>query len=765
MLITSAADAAVTLIRDGKCDTAIYVASEVMEEKAAGANESAAAKRRDALRVRLRESVKDLALYLGKMTGVAVPIHLRPPTNDEKAVPILIGALAEPRFGAITMNTDFKQGYRLAVSGKGVGLQGETDEGTSYAVYELLDSLGCRWYIPGALGEVIPSLKEVTLSKMDRKEAPGTVSRNIWYADDAFKRRNRLGGFPYSAGHALESYITKAQLDQHPDWNAEMDGKRALQPCDVGHRLCWGNPEVSAAVADRIIAILEKEYAPCVSISPGDGINFCQCAKCKALDAGDMDPTMDCVSITDRYVHFTNQIAERVTAKFPEVKLGFLAYAQYTRPPLREKPHPALIPQLAPITYCRAHTLDDPACPSRQQVRMLLDGWGKVVKNMAMYEYNYHLAEVAAPFPMIRRSLVELPVQYANHVTMWTPETLPNFETAMPGLYIGMRMAWNPKANPRGILDEFHTKFHGAAAKPMADYWQCIDDCWTKVPEHAGCGFGYMRRFTPERMAEARGKMDAALRACKTEAETRRVKLADDSLRQHELFMKMRRDYFAGRHGELGSDVAQYVASHPALGENHKENYTFTRVGFAPKTLAVSYFESFFAQSYLGMARIGKESAIISEPILAWNCAADKERRGESQGWQKAEFDDTAWRKTDVAIDTWASLGLEGYFGPMWYRAQVRLQAAPAGKRVFLWVGATDGACKVYINGQPIPYVNAKGEKAAEANGFCEPFSFDITGAVKPDVDNQIAIVGTRNFLNELGTGGLLGPVLVYREK
>jgi hypothetical protein len=53
----------------------------------------------------------------------------------------------------------------------------------------------------------------------------------------------------------------------------------------------------------------------------------------------------------------------------------------------------------------------------------------------------------------------------------------------------------------------------------------------------------------------------------------------------------------------------------------------------------------------------------------------------------------------------------------------------------------------------------------AEANGSCTPFSFDITAAVKPGTDNQITIIGTRNFINELGTGGLMGPVLLYREK
>jgi hypothetical protein len=151
--------------------------------------------------------------------------------------------------------------------------------------------------------------------------------------------------------------------------------------------------------------------------------------------------------------------------------------------------------------------------------------------------------------------VVELPLQYASGVNLWTPETVPNFDNFMPGLYLGIRMSWYTKANPQDILNEFYTKFYGAAAGPMRDYWQCADDAWTSVPVHAGCGFSYLRRFTPERMAAMRKFMDAALAAGKTVMEYQRVKLADDNLRQFELFMKMRRDFFAGKFDTLSSDA------------------------------------------------------------------------------------------------------------------------------------------------------------------------------------------------------------------
>jgi hypothetical protein len=92
------------------------------------------------------------------------------------------------------------------------------------------------------------------------------------------------------------------------------------------------------------------------------------------------------------------------------------------------------------------------------------------------------------------------------------------------------------------------------------------------------------------------------------------------------------------------------------------------------------------------------------------------------------------------------------------------LPAVPNGKKVFLWIGATDGSAKVFVNGKHIPYVDAKAKSADEFNGYCQPASFDVTAAVRPG-KNQVTILCTRTFFNELGTGGLLAPVTFYREK
>ena len=299
---------------------------------------------------------------------------------------------------------------------------------------------------------------------------------------------------------------------------------------------------------------------PTYSLSPDDGMNFDESKDDRALDAGDFDPSMGVPSITDRLMVLCNRAATRVNAKYPDVRFGLLAYVNYFRPPVREKVNPSIVPQIAPINFSRRHPMTDDAVPHNKELRQAIEGWGKAATETSIYFYGYHLAETSAPVPMIRKWSADVPFVLKNNCKYFQPETLPNFETTMHALYLGNRLAFDATLKPEEVLDELNTRFYGRAAKEMAAYWKYVDDVWTDTPEYSGCCFGYLRIWTPDRLAKARELMDAGLAACQTPVETRRAKLADDSLRLFEAFMKMRRDQAEGRFAELpaaGEGVAE----------------------------------------------------------------------------------------------------------------------------------------------------------------------------------------------------------------
>ncbi len=710
-------------------------------------------------RQRLRESVKDLAHYLGKMSGAKLDIVTAPPAPGDRRVRVFVGAPAVAVFGPPGKTAPYKQGFRLVASARGVGLLGESDLATSYAIYELLDRLGCRWFMPSELGEVIPTQRTISLKAVDFSSAPATIYRGIIYGDEAYKRRNRLGGLLLSAGHALEMYITKEDREKHPEWRATIDG----QPHP--HRLKWSSAPLAEALAERLISRHAKDPHPSYSLSPDDGANWDESAEDKALDAGDYDTNHQQTSITDRLLVLCNRVAAKVATKDPDVLFGMLAYVQYTRPPVRETVHPNIVPQIAPISYSRGHPMTDDRVPGNKDLRHLIEGWGKKAHATSMYFYAYNLAEPSAPQPFLTKWGVDVPIALKNNCKFWQPETLPSFEVNLHAVYMGGRLAWDPNQKPEDVYADINTKFYGAAAKAMTAYWQFVDGVWVNTPEYSGCGFGYLRRWTPARMQEARRLLDAGLAACKTPTEKARVGLAEDSLRQFELFMKLRRDQAEGRFASLAEDAATWRRRHVELGEKYRDQFCFTRVPWSPHTVAGGYFGQFYQQTYDDAARIAKHFDLLTTPPLrTFRYHTDPAGTGEAAGWAKPDFADTAWETTDVCTQTWSTLDLHDYFKSVWYRTDIKLPAVPKGRRVFLWLGSFDGSVKVFVNGKLVRHKGGDGKLADEVTGYCQPFSFDITNVAKEGA-NSIALFCTRKEFNELGTGGLLAPVAVYAER
>src|SRR5690606_32775834 len=232
-----------------------------------------------------------------------------------------------------------------------------------------------------------------------------------------------------------------------------------------------------------------------------------------------------------------------------------------------------------------------------------------------------------------------------------------------------------------------------------------------------------------------------------------------------ELFMKMRRDFADARFRALADDLKNCCSLVRHLRRRYREQYAFD------SGLAIQYVDSCFGKSYEDASRMAREYVPLGPAMVKWKYRPDADARAEELGWTGPAFDDSDWPVTHVVEETWSSIGHHNTIGRMVYRVEQRLAAAPEGKRAWLWIGATDGSAKVYVNGRHVRYVvpestrrHAKGQVLDAFAGFCEPARFDVTDAVQPGL-NRIAIVCERTWLNEVGTGGLMGPVVVFRER
>jgi len=494
-----------------------------------------------------RESVKDLALYLGKMSGAKIEIVEGLP-DKEKRVPIYIGTEAAKVFGPVGITKFGLFGFRVVADRKrGVGLYGESEVGTSYAIYELLDRLGCRWFMPTELGEVVPAMPTLVVSEMDEKLAPATDNRARLSGGDDFQRRNRLGQYGNTIWLALGDgslmgYFRREVLEANPDWCAHgTDGKPDTWMVRLTH------PDVAKHVADQILAQLDTMYGPLraaglrpgYSLTPPDAQVWTEDPYERPHDPEPRvwEPAAGRWSVTDRCMVLQTRIAERVRARYPDVALGDYIYVNKSMPPARHAVPADFLALLAPIDFNRHHPMDWPDHPNEYWLRGMVEGWHAKGARLGFRGYGINLAELSAPCPFITKWGTDIRIMLDNGLVEWRSEYMNGWESMMPGYYLSIRMTFHAHEKPGEILADLWTKFYGAAAEPMARYWTGIDQAYLNAREYAGSPFGYLKIFTPEVMGAARTNIDVALTLCRTPMEYRRVKLIDESFGLFELYM------------------------------------------------------------------------------------------------------------------------------------------------------------------------------------------------------------------------------------
>jgi hypothetical protein len=105
-------------------------------------------------------AAEQLADALEKMTGrrpVLTPVE---DANEvsRTALGLVLGALARDLGVRMEARSPSRDGFRYQAIPPLVLIVGESDRGVFYGVCAFLESLGCGWYTPGEVGEVIPRL-------------------------------------------------------------------------------------------------------------------------------------------------------------------------------------------------------------------------------------------------------------------------------------------------------------------------------------------------------------------------------------------------------------------------------------------------------------------------------------------------------------------------------------------------------------------------------------------------------------------------------
>ncbi len=136
-----------------------------------------------------------------------------------------------------------------------------------------------------------------------------------------------------------------------------------------------------------------------------------------------------------------------------------------------------------------------------------------------------------------------------------------------------------------------------------------------------------------------------------------------------------------------------------------------------------------------------------------WQFQIDPENIGEAVGWCRPENIGGNWQPIKTSTRSWSSQGLRYYKGLAWYRQDIEIPDAYRDKRIFLWVGGIDELAKVWVNGELL---------GISPRASFTPFEMDATEAIHAGGRNTVVICVNNTTLNEVGTGGITGPVMFY---
>ena len=501
----------------------------------------------------LKFGAREIAKYLGVATGAKVEVN----GGGAGLLPVTVRLANDSEKAALKAD-----GFTIDATPGGVTIVGANPRGALYGCYDVLKKYaGMRWIMPGDDAEycvlkgktvrvplgrrtVNPYLK-VRTTRGDnedcwlwhvRNNMTGEIHRHR-YADPKTGKPTALaarlkelcvedgcatGGNSHIMTDMMTGWAgheTRAKIDalfaEHPEFFPLIGGKRIPIYGANDANPCISNPALLDLMAANLHACIGSyenpdDYVP-VTIGNNDTTVWCECEKCRALDAPELAGTKG--QRADRYWRTVMEIARRVWARNPSIKLGGWAYQDFWYPPARVKIDPRLKILISFNNQCWRHSVDDPACSANAEWRNIYSAWSKtglpLIVNRDEISCRGSVGSSYAPAEgALRKNFLAYPKYgcsgsqlcvYGPFQIMSIVRQAPFFGKAdrwhgmWQTCYMSSRMMWNPaEVDFDAELEEAWRLFSGEAAwtAGMKEFRALLTKAWLETPGCFGWGLG-----------------------------------------------------------------------------------------------------------------------------------------------------------------------------------------------------------------------------------------------------------------------------------
>jgi hypothetical protein len=412
-------------------------------------------------------------------------------------------------------------GFVRAADTAGLVLRGDGPRGLLYAVYDLLEALGCRWLGPGHDGEFLPSLADITLPQQAVADRPAFAQRSLIIGHDLFlaeaeqwivwaahnrlntifihtidaelafgachlrswqRRRRDLLPLLHArgmdlelGGHHLRDLLPRRMFRQQPEL-FRSNGQQRTPDANC----CPSNPATQAQLRTAMRAFVQRfPEATVYHLWPDDliGGGWCHCKQCAPLTPA------------DQALLATNQLAAALAVERPDARISMLAYHDTEAPPQHVAPLPNVDLLFAPRPRTYAHGIAAPRNrPFAAHLAALLPHFQQHDQAQpAVFEYYLDgiLFKSALP-PLAATIAADLQHYHAAgiqrlHVLLTGDRPLLS---AAPNGWLFARLAWNPEQSAEELVAQFAATSAPRSPALLTQVYQQLAQAWQAALDH-----------------------------------------------------------------------------------------------------------------------------------------------------------------------------------------------------------------------------------------------------------------------------------------
>lgn len=773
------------MVRDGQPAATIILGKDALES-----NREAAAL--------LQESIE-------KISGAKLPI--KEDSDSVSGPKILIGD--SPALRALNLDvprgftTDLKEeGYLIKQIGDVLVLAGNDHrpapayEGSKFAVIEILQRLGVRWFFPGEFGEVVPHSREVSLPLLDELVRPSFPVRGFWWGAaralrkdktltkhmDQWQTRNRF--LPYgsvlpSAGdgsimRAFEDWETREvdgekvrvnkTFEQHPEYFAlNADGTRNPDYLNLTE------PEVLEVITRYVDTYFVKNpEALAFPLAPPDGAPTSEDPASRALNKNFLqkDPSDPKIQdISGSFYWFMNELAKRVEKSHPGKFVTTTAYSGRIRPPEGIEFCDNVTVHTALLAHSRHHRYDGKTWQTKERVQ-LYKRWNRLLDKVVERPY-YPVFQFNCQIPQLMYRAEVFNIRLIQELGMrgkeWEGRT--SFFSEGVNNYIRGQMLWNTETDADALLQDYYTRFYGPAGSTVQKFDEALETALTEsmVDHHEEERIHeiFPHDFVVE-LTDKVGNVEGL------------VAESDPEFKSHVGFFRKMVDHFRAysdmRQAEseldfaLAAQKAQEMidietavhAVEPTMIDSHLEAADTKPVYGELGANASAHGK---LKQYLAKQKLldGTEGVLVAALPETWKFKKDPRNSGVYFEWHSEDIE-SSWQDIKTT-SSWEIQGnqdeeAQGYDGFAWYRTSFEVPEKFSGKKMILFIGGMNNQAWIWVNGAlaaAVPYHEywARWKYHAEV---------DISKFVRPGTQNEIAI----RIWNDQNAGGIFRRSFIY---